>query len=778
MKYARFPCGCSIPMNDNGKLDLEIDWDNFNYDCKATWDLISSGNTKGLFQIESRFGRQLAKQARVDNLEDLGNLTAIMRPGCVSGDTSISLGIFYKDGKLKFKKKTLSYLYNNKERYIGKSILSIDEQKGLTCNSIKDIFYQGKKDVYSALFKVDNRDRHSNHYDLKCTADHKLLTNKGWKELKDIKIGERVLLIKHKNTTKRSFRNICFKNYEYNCVFCDWKEGSLDVNHLEGNRNTNNSPQNLHFICPNHHRLYSEKKITKEEVLKARERYTLKKYDGMVWGEYLGNKYIGNTYTYDISVEGPNHNFIAGNVVVHNCSEARLEGKTLTQHYLDRKAGREPITYFHQSLEKILKPTYGILVYQEQAMRIAQELAGFNLMEADELRKAAGKKKADLMAKIKVKLIDGCKRMGIVTEEEAAEIWGWIEKSQRYSFNKSHAIGYAYVSYITAYLKQHTPLEMLTSWLSHSKEKQGKHKKEEMAELINNARNMGFQVNRPEFMYLNRHFAIFNGEIYFGFTEVSGVGDAVYDKLMKAVEEIEADIGPRDKWTYMDLMMRLFTRPLGSKAVKALISTGAFDTILPKRTRILYEYDKISEVTDKPLEWCIANYRSYSSVTSMLKACVNEFNFRQPKSKTKIIRIIDAIENPPYRLEDNAEFLAGEEGRLLGVTLTCSVVDSCDTSMANCNCKDFLNGRDGYTMIAVHIDSVKETTIKKEGQNFGKKMAFLSVSDNSCTLERVVVFSEAWGKAKVMLTPGNTVMLGGKKSNKDDSFVVEKVWQL
>lgn len=116
--------------------------------------------------------------------------------------------------------------------------------------------------------------------------------------------------------------------------------------------------------------------------------------------------------------------------------KSSIDGKSMTQHYVDRKNGKDEIKYLHPSLEEILKSTYGVLCYQEQSMLIAQKIAGFDLKEADELRKAIGKKKADLMAKIKVKFIDGCKKTGIVDEETAKEIFGWIEKSARYAFNK------------------------------------------------------------------------------------------------------------------------------------------------------------------------------------------------------------------------------------------------------------------------------------------------------------------------------------------------------
>ena len=146
-------------------------------------------------------------------------------------------------------------------------------------------------------------------------------------------------------------------------------------------------------------------------------------------------------------------------VIRPGCLKAIQDGKSMTQHFVDRKNGTDQISYIHNSLEPILSNTQGVLVYQEQSMKIAQQLAGFSLQEADNLRKAIGKKKADLMAKIKTQFIKGAENEAIVSREAAEEIFGWIEKSSRYAFNKSHAISYAICAYWSAYAKAHFPLE-------------------------------------------------------------------------------------------------------------------------------------------------------------------------------------------------------------------------------------------------------------------------------------------------------------------------------
>ena len=116
--------------------------------------------------------------------------------------------------------------------------------------------------------------------------------------------------------------------------------------------------------------------------------------------------------------------------------EAMRDGKSVSNHYIDKKNGNESVDFFHESLIPILNTTYGEMIYQEQAIRIAKEIAGFTPEEADNLRKAIGKKQANIMAALKQSFLDGCKRLGYVNDNEAEQIFGWIEKSQRYSFNK------------------------------------------------------------------------------------------------------------------------------------------------------------------------------------------------------------------------------------------------------------------------------------------------------------------------------------------------------
>jgi len=416
-------------------------------------ELFAEGRTKGIFQLDRQ--SNWSKKTEPENLEQLSDLIAIIRPGCVSGDTKVYVKKYDKRGH---KKVAIRDIFKDSDKY--DTIMSLDTTHGtskLYENTVEDVIYSGKKECFRVnvvryLQDAINRRMSGNWYNLECTDDHKLLTPNGWIELKDLKVGDRIaVLAKNGDRTSSNsvkdgltepvrgnkyFQEICYQNYEVKCLFCDWNKASLDVNHIDGNRYVDNSAENLCFLCPNHHREYTEGQIPRFRLLRARKELILPQYKGFVWGTFTGKESVGVKDTYDISMLAPNHNFIAGNVVVHNCTKAIMDGKSMTQWYVDRKNGTEPLEYIHIALEPILAATQGVLVYQEQAMTISVELADFNLQEADDLRKAIGKKKADLMKKVRVKFENGCIITKIVNQEEADEIFGWIEKSARYSFNK------------------------------------------------------------------------------------------------------------------------------------------------------------------------------------------------------------------------------------------------------------------------------------------------------------------------------------------------------
>ena len=158
--------------------------------------------------------------------------------------------------------------------------------------------------------------------------------------------------------------------------------------------------------------------------------------EGRTTGIFQLESRLGSSFAKKLKPENLEH--LSGLIAAirPGCLDGFVDGKSITNHFVDRKNNNEEVSYYHPSLEDVLQDTYGLLIYQEQAMALVTKLANFDLSQADILRRAIGKKKPEEMAKVKEQFLEGCKTVGLVNDEEAQYIFSWIESSQRYSFNK------------------------------------------------------------------------------------------------------------------------------------------------------------------------------------------------------------------------------------------------------------------------------------------------------------------------------------------------------
>ena len=169
--------------------------------------------------------------------------------------------------------------------------------------------------------------------------------------------------------------------------------------------------------------------------------------------------------------------------------------------FISRKAGKKKIKYPHSSMEPILEETYGIIVYQEQVMQIAHEIAGFSLAEADIMRRAMGKKIKKLMDELKVKFVEGAKKKNNISSTKAESIYELIEKFAQYGFNKSHSTAYAYVAYQTAWLKAHYPAEFMSANLTSEMSNMDR-----VVILINECRKLKIEVTLQILMFHHHYY--------------------------------------------------------------------------------------------------------------------------------------------------------------------------------------------------------------------------------------------------------------------------------
>ena len=260
--------------------------------------------------------------------------------------------------------------------------------------------------------------------------------------------------------------------------------------------------------------------------------------------------------------------------------------------YADRKNGRKPVAYLHPDMADVLGDTYGLCIYQEEMMRLAQKFAGYSLAEADNLRKAAGKKVREIMAKEREKFVAGCETTGYGTQV-GTMLFDMIEPFADYAFNKSHSYGYGYVSYQTAWLKAHHPTEYFAALLTSVRDD-----KDKTAVYLSECRTIGVEVLVPDINLSHSEFTAIRaggkaakGAIPFGLSSIRNVGEGLVERV---VIEREAG-GPFSD--FYDFCNRVDPVVLNKRTLESLIKAGAFDSLGHPRQGLCLVFEQIVDRT-------------------------------------------------------------------------------------------------------------------------------------------------------------------------------------
>jgi DNA polymerase-3 subunit alpha len=250
-------------------------------------------------------------------------------------------------------------------------------------------------------------------------------------------------------------------------------------------------------------------------------------------------------------------------------------GSGMIDDFIKRKKGRVSVKYDLPQLKEILDKTYGVILYQEQVMRIANELANFTMGQADILRKAMGKKSPEEMDKLKKVFIEGARANGI-SEKKASKIFDLMAKFAEYGFNKSHSAAYAYLAYQTAYLKTHYPVEFMAATLSTDMDHTDK-----IIKLIGGCHEMGITILPPDINLSGREFKVIGNSIRFGLEAVKGVGTSTIDFIVKLREQD----GPFT--SFLNFIERVDQKRANKKVIEGLVKAGAFDTVETTRAKAI-----------------------------------------------------------------------------------------------------------------------------------------------------------------------------------------------
>jgi len=251
--------------------------------------------------------------------------------------------------------------------------------------------------------------------------------------------------------------------------------------------------------------------------------------------------------------------------------------------FIKRKHGQESIRYELPALEEILRETYGVIVYQEQVMRIASALANFSLEDADNLRRAMSKKDAMEMERQKEKFLEGTKKTKIPSRK-AEKIFEQMETFGRYGFNKSHSAAYALLAYQTAYLKTHYPIEFMAALLTSEAQNADK-----IVKYISECREMGIEILPPDINESFKHFAVIGNQIRFGLTAVKNVGDTAIDIIL-AERETHGKFQ-----SLFDFCHRVDLRKVNRRVIESLIKCGTFDFSKAYRSQMLMVLGELLE---------------------------------------------------------------------------------------------------------------------------------------------------------------------------------------
>ena len=405
--------------------------------------------------------------------------------------------------------------------------------------------------------------------------------------------------------------------------------------------------------------------------------------------------------------------------------------------FIRRKHGEEEITYLHPGMKNSLKNTYGILVYQEQFMQISKEWCGFTGGQADTLRKAVGKKKIDLMKKVKPEFVEGAVKVGGATKEIAETFWTQLEEFANYCFNKSHAACYGLIAYWTAYLKAHYPDAFMAALMTSDHDDTDR-----LAIEITECKHMGISVLSPDVNESFVEFAVVPNEnkIRFGMSAVKGVGVGAVEEVLRARED-----GPFT--SVEDFARRVSISKFNRKAWESLIKSGAFDD-MGDRSDLLFNLDSITSFASKLQKEAASGQTNLFGMLGGDDAASVQSTLHLQKAPVK---------------HDDKERLMWER-ELLGLYISAHPLDRYETYLSEQTqpLTQLVPEYDSRMMTVGGIISTVRTIVTKSGS----KMAFVGIEDKFGEGE-IIVFPNLYEKVGAKLVQDAVIRVSGKNSARD-----------
>lgn len=415
-------------------------------------------------------------------------------------------------------------------------------------------------------------------------------------------------------------------------------------------------------------------------------------------------------------------------------------GSGMVEDFIKRKHGQIEVTYLHPKLEPILADTYGVILYQEQVMRIASELAGFTLGQADMLRRAMGKKKHSVLMAQRSRFMEGAVAHG-VPEKTAAEIFDLMEYFAGYGFNRSHSAAYALVTYQTAYLKATYPREFMAALLTSVRDSADK-----VPVYIEECRNMNIEILPPDVNASQASFSVEGQGIRFGLAAVKNVGQGAIESILQARAQ-----GPFA--SLADFCRRVDLRQVNKRVIESLIRCGAMDSLAPGRAPLLAALDACLELGQRRQD-------------DRQRGQLSLFDLASAQDE------VELTQDPPLpQVEEfSAQELLAMEKEMLGFYVSGHPLDDyrsrlsyyCSSSLAELG--QLTEGTN--VVVGGIVDGLRRTMTKRN-----TAMAYLSLEDTTGSVE-VLVFPRLLAETSDLLSPGNVLLVEGKTDGTEEGVKI------
>jgi DNA polymerase-3 subunit alpha len=425
--------------------------------------------------------------------------------------------------------------------------------------------------------------------------------------------------------------------------------------------------------------------------------------------------------------------------------------------FIDRKHGREDINYEHPILEPILNETYGVIVYQEQIMKIAQDMAGYSLGQADLLRRAMGKKKAEEMQKQRQLFVDGSTKNG-VDSQLANELFDKMVLFAEYCFNKSHSTAYAYVTYQTAFLKANYPAEYMSALLTANSGDQDK-----VTKYLNNCeQTLDIKVEPPDINRSDLNFKPIPDSnhpkrlnILFGMCAIKTVGEGAIQEVLKTRNE------GGNFTSLADFCQRVDLQILKKNAIESLIKCGAFDRLDPNRRQLVNDLEVLipwaqKQAKDKAI--------GQGSLFDLLSTNTNDDDVFEAAPKSTPVGDFSAQERLQFEQELLGVYVSDHPLKGAEKFAKRKKIEFIRLSEAEKNSRKPVH-------VVVMLSEMKQVQTKKDN----KSMAILKLSDIAGAKLEAVAFPEAYEKTKHLLVANTPVILAGKINKKKDNDEIQLI---